>query len=228
MYRPRVTTVMSSPTIDPSEFVALVEPLLERRDAAGLRDLVRARWTRDQLKAIVHGDHLDARKVACLALALVGGDCAIPCLAEQLKSPDKIVNQMAEHALWSIWLRGGAEDANRELCRGAEALNRRELNCATKHFTRAIEADPSFAEAYNQRAITHYLAERYEESIADCQAAIERMPCHFGAWAGMGHCHAHEGRMAEAIKCYERAIEINPHLDGIEEVLLELKGQRSE
>lgn len=71
-------------------------------------------------------------------------------------------------------------------------------------------------------AIANYLAERYEESIIDCQAAIERMPCHFGAWAGMGHCHAHGGRLAEAIECYEHALTINPHLDGIREAVVEL------
>jgi len=36
------------------------------------------------------------------------------------------------------------------------------------------------------------------------------MPCHFGAWAGLGHCYAHEGRLAEAVEAYERALEINP------------------
>jgi tetratricopeptide (TPR) repeat protein len=92
-----------------------------------------------------------------------------------------------------------------------------------KHFTRATELDPTFAEAYNQRAITKYLNERYEESIADCREAVERMPCHFGALAGLGHCHAHQGRLAEAVACYERALEINPHLDGIREAIAELK-----
>ena len=33
-----------------------------------------------------------------LALALIGEKCCIPCLAEQLKHPDAVVNQMAEHA----------------------------------------------------------------------------------------------------------------------------------
>ena len=83
--------------------------------------------------------------------------------------------------------------------------------------------DPDFAEAYNQRAIAKYLQERYEESIRDCRRAVERMPCHFGAWAGMGHCHAHQGRAAEAIEAYERALLINPHLEGIRQAVDELR-----
>jgi len=53
------------------------------------------------------------------------------------------------------------------------------------------------------------------------------MPCHFGAWAGMGHCHAHVGRLDEALKSYERALSINPHLDGVREAVNELRGQSS-
>jgi tetratricopeptide (TPR) repeat protein len=217
---------MTTPLIEPSQFVAAVQPLLERQDVAGLLQLVRTRWSKEQLKSILECDDLDARKVACLALALAGEKCSIPCVAKQLQHPDPVVNQMAEHALWSIWFRCGNPEANQELCRGTRALGRRDLECAMKHFTRATELDPTFAEAYNQRAIAKYLAERYEESIADCREAVERMPCHFGAWAGMGHCEAHQGRLAEALECYEKAVAINPHLDGIREAICEFKQEQ--
>jgi tetratricopeptide (TPR) repeat protein len=111
-----------------------------------------------------------------------------------------------------------------ELCRGSKALNRRDFDRAMEHFSRAIELDPTFAEAYNQRAIVHYLREAYEDSIADCLRTIERMPCHFGAWAGMGHCHAHGGRLAEAVRCYEKALKINPHLEGARQAVQEMRG----
>jgi tetratricopeptide (TPR) repeat protein len=146
-------------------------------------------------------------------------------LSQQLKDPDPMTNQMAEHALWSIWFRCGAACANKHLCRGSKAVERRDFDAAVQHFTQAIEADPSFAEPYNQRAIVKYLTERYQESIDDCRQAVERMPCHFGAWAGMGHCHAHLGQLNEALDCYKQALEINPHLEGIVEAVGELRRQ---
>jgi tetratricopeptide (TPR) repeat protein len=222
-----VEVITLSP-IDPREFVAAVQPLLEARDTQGLHDLLCDRWTREQIKGVLACDDLDARKVACLAMALMGGKCCLAGLELQLKDPDPVVNQMAEHALWSIWFRCGSPEANHELCIGTRALNSKDTSAAIDHFTNATLIDPSFAEAYNQRGIAKYLAERYEECIDDCQAAVERMPCHFGAWAGIGHCHAHLGRLAEAVKCYERALSINPHLECLQEAISELKRQIEE
>jgi tetratricopeptide (TPR) repeat protein len=216
--------VTNAPSIDPVEFIEHVQPLLEKQDLQGLLALLRSRWTKEQIKDVLAGKHRDARKVAALALGLVGSRCCITPLAEQLRDPDPVVNEMAEHALWSIWFRCGTGDANALLTRGAAALDRRDFEEAEKLFTRAIAADPAFAESYNQRAIVRYLAERYEESLADCREAVERMPCHFGAWAGLGHCLAHVGRCGEAIRAYDKALEINPHLRCIAEAVATLKG----
>ncbi len=134
-----------------------------------------------------------------------------------------VIVRMAEHALWSIWFRCGSDCANRAIMRGLECLSKREYDEAVGHFTHAIERDPDFAEAYNQRAIAHYLKEEYEESAQDCRHTIQLMPCHFGAWAGLGHCDAHLHRHAEAIECYEKALEINPHLSCISDAVAELR-----
>jgi tetratricopeptide (TPR) repeat protein len=221
--KPTVSVVMAALPIDPCEFVAAVQPLLERQDTQGLTELLRSRYSREQIKAILTSDDVDARKVAALALSLVGGKCCVDELARELRHPDPVVNQMAEHALWSIWLRCGSKEANHELCRGTKALNRREFQQAIDHFTRAIELDPTFAEAYNQRAIAKYLCEQHGPCMEDCLEAVKRMPCHFGAWAGLGHCHAHEGRMEQAVECYERALTINPHLDGLKQAVAEMR-----
>ena len=170
----------------------------------------------------------DVRKVAALCLALVGKRCTIDKIAAQLKDPDPMVNQMAEHALWSIWFRCGSLPANKELCRGTKALNARNFDAAMEHFDRAIELDQDFAEAYNQRAIAHYLQEQFAESAEDAQKAAEKMPCHFGAWAGLGHCHLNLGNLHEALKCYEKALAINPHLDCLLQTADEIRNRLSD
>lgn len=213
-------------SIDPDGFIAAVQPLLERQDLAGLLTLLKTRWTPDQIRGLLASQHTDAKKVALLALGLVAPSCCIPALAAQLKDPDPMVNEMAEHALWSVWFRGGATpQANDELARGAQALERQAYACAIKHFDRAIEMSPEFAEAYNQRAIALYLMEKYEESVKFCERAVELMPCHFGALAGLGHCYAHMNKPREAIDAYEKALEVNPRLECIRQTIEHLRGQ---
>ena len=175
------------------------------------------------MKSLLSTGDADARKVACLALGLVGARCCIPSLADQLNDPDPLANEMAEHALWSIWFRCGTPDANCLLTRGAAAMDHRDFERAERLFTEAIHADPTFAEAYNQRAIVRYLQEHFEPSMWDCAKATERMPCHFGAWAGMGHCHAHLGHMGEACRCYRKALSINPHLKCLAEMIAQME-----
>jgi tetratricopeptide (TPR) repeat protein len=156
---------------------------------------------------------------------LVGGPCCIPALVEQLKDGDACANQMAEHALWSIWFRSGSQQANQLLKEGSARVERKEFSEAEALFTQAIDADPQFAEAYNQRAIVRYLTERYPESIEDYRRTVERMPSHFDAWAGLGHCYAHLGQIIEAIQAYKKALEINPRLECVAEMITELRRQ---
>lgn len=212
------------PAIDADKFLACLEPLLACRDLKGLSEVLKARFTDQQITALFTHANPDVRKVAALAFSFCGSRCGLEKLAPLLQDPDPVVNQMAEHAMWSVWFRSGANcDANRELCRGTKALNQRDFEGALAHIDRAIGCDPEFAEAYNQRAIVRYLQERYEESIEDCRRVVERMPLHFGAWAGMGHCHAHLGRLTDALACYEKALSINPHYECVRQAVEELR-----
>ena len=102
-------------------------------------------------------------------------------------------------------------------------MSRGDIDHAIEHFTRAIDLDPQFAEAYNQRAIAKFLLERFDECVDDCRKAVDLMPFHFGALAGLGHCHAHDGRLAQALKCYEKALAINPHMEDVRQTVDELK-----
>ena len=131
-------------TIEPSAFVSVVRPLLESNNLHGLVEALRERWNCGQIARLAtHGDR-DARKVALLCLAMVGERTCIETVAAQLSDSDPTINQMAEHALWSIWFRCGSPQANAELCRGAKAMGSRELDLAVEHFDRAIDCDHKF------------------------------------------------------------------------------------
>ncbi|HVT90854.1 MAG TPA: tetratricopeptide repeat protein [Tepidisphaeraceae bacterium] len=214
-----------SSSVDPDQFVRTVQPVLERKDLPGLLGLLKRLWTAEQMVSLLASRHCDARKVAALSLSLVGCDKCLPALAQQLKDPDPMVNQMAEHAMWSIWFRGGSQEANHHVCRGAKAIDRGDYAHAITHFDQAIQICPNFPEAYNQRALVKYLMEQYPCSIADCKRAVELMPIHFGAWAGMGHCYAHQNQLPQAVECYQKALSINPHMCQVRQTIDELRAQ---
>jgi tetratricopeptide (TPR) repeat protein len=180
------------------------------------------RWNTSQIARLLTSADCDARKVALVCLAMVGNRDCVDAVAGQLTDSDPILHQMAEHALWSIWFRLGSPQANTELCRGAKALGGRQIELAIEHFDNAISADPNFAEAYNQRAIGRFLLDQFEESIADSRKAARLMPCHFGALAGAGHCFLHLGQLDCALRAYEKAIAINPHLQCVRETIAEI------
>lgn len=212
--------------IDSRQFVELLQPALEAQDWKRLMATLKSNWTSDEVLSLLKCDDCDARKIAALAVGLIGQSCCLPDLQRKLLDEDRMVVQMAEHAMWQIWFRGGAcDEANKCLARGAEALNREQLDQAIGHLDKAIELSPEFAEAYNQRAIAHYLAERYEESVRDSKRVVELMPLHFGAWSGLGHAYLAMGQLEEARGAYEKALEVNPHLDCIAELVQELREQ---
>jgi tetratricopeptide (TPR) repeat protein len=196
---------------------------LKRNDLQGLHDLLVQNWTAEQIISLLVSQNQDARKVAALCLSLVGCQKCLEPIAKQLKDPDPMVNQMAEHAMWSIWMRGGTPEANHQVCRGIQAIERKEFPHAIRHFDEAIQICPTFSEAYNQRAIAKFLMEDFAPSIDDCQKTVDLMPIHFGAWAGMGHCHMHLGELKKAVKAYEKALKINPHLSCVRQTVEELR-----
>ncbi len=142
-----------------------------------------------------------------------------------LQDPDPMVHQMAEHAMWGVWFRS---DSARGELRGSSAARRarppRLRPGGAAHFDKAIELDPSFAEACNQRAIVHYLEERPRRlDRGTARRTVERMPCRFGAGPASATA-TRAGQLGEAVECYEKAaMSINPQLEGIPLAIEELR-----
>lgn len=197
--------------IDSTEFLRVVRAGRPGR-VDELAQRVSQRWTPQQLCQMLHHEDVDVRRTVCVVLGLVGDRRVEGCLTTALRDDDAQVNELAEHALWSLWFRASTAEAAGHFCRGISALDAEEPDAAVGHFDEALKADPQFAEAMNQRAIAHYLRDRYIESMEDSRRALQIVPCHFGALAGLGHCHAQLGNFAEAGRCYRRALQINPRM----------------
>ena len=115
--------------------------------------------------------------------------------------------------LWEMWHRSGDERVDGILRAGIDAMERQDIDEATRLFTRAIDTAPGFAEGWNKRATARYLVKDYAGSIADCRETTARNPHHFGALSGQGLCHMALGEYREAADCFRRTLAVHPHLE---------------
>ncbi len=170
-------------------------------------------WPLARIHPMLVHEHERVRHSAVLALAFVGERGCIDALMERLRDEAMVVRRVADRALWQIWFRLGSDTANHWVREGARAIQAGAAQHAFMVLGWAIEDSPGFAEAYNQRAILHFSVRDYAASSQDCRRALQRMPRHYGALAGLGRCLMHLGRDAEAIEMLKKARQINPNLN---------------
>ncbi len=212
--------------IDASDFIEVIRPALAAQDPHVLARTVRQRWHARQVCQLLAHYDVEVRRAAAVVLGLVGSMDDAVALTLALKDNDTQVNQMAENALWSIWFRAGRSEAAVHFNRGLACLAREDYSCAIQRFEDAFAVDPDFAEAYNQCAMAHYFLGQWDEAIADCRRTLGRIPTHFGAILGMGHCHAQKGELDQALTCYRRALVINPNMPAIARTIVSIQRQR--
>ncbi len=81
---------------------------------------------------------------------------------------------------------------------------------AIASFDKAIEFEPDFHEAWNNRGAALGYLERYEEVIASCDKAIEFEPDFHEAWSNRGNALRNLERYEEVIASYDKALEVKP------------------
>lgn len=175
------------------------------------------------LAALAKRDDVEARRQAAEALGEAGVMADVPVLTQALRDQDPGVRTLAEQSLWLVWSRSGDPEIDRIFVRGVEEMQRGDLAEAVGTFTDIIKRKPDFAEAWNKRATAYYLAGEFEKSLADCDEVMKRNPVHFGALSGYGLIYLQLGKPEEALLYFERALDVNPNLAGIEQAVQAIK-----
>lgn len=204
------------------EFVDLVRPILETGDFELLLYHIERQWPNSRLRRLLACENTDATKVALFCLSLTGtmDDCR--GVARFLRHEDPFLVKLAENTLWSIWFRAGGEAASGHLHRAVQMIGENRLHEARDLLGELIEAQPDFAEAYDQRGITCFLLGRYRRAKRDLRETVRRNPTHFAALAGLGHCYAALGQWEPALAWYKRAARVHPNAEGLQDAMNEL------
>jgi tetratricopeptide (TPR) repeat protein len=137
-------------------------------------------------------------------------------LHERLRDESAFVRGFAEQGLWLLWSRSGDAEIDALMARGAEEMQAGRYSEAVIVFTEIIQRKPEFAEGWNRRATTYYLAGEYAKSLADCDQVLKRNSGHFGAVSGVGQIYSRLEEYEQALAWFRRALEINPNMLGVE------------
>ena len=80
--------------------------------------------------------------------------------------------------------------------------------------TRAVELDPSFADAHNALGVIHTMRREYEQALSFYERALEFNPLDAGVRKNIALTYALQGRREEAMEEYRTLIEQNPEYEG--------------
>jgi tetratricopeptide (TPR) repeat protein len=150
-------------------------------------------------------------------LAQFGEPADAAVLLDELYDDNAEVRLHAQGAVWQVWSRSGDPEVDALLKSGIRQMEEGRMGLAVETFTRITERVPDFAEGWNKRATAYYLMGDYDQSLKDCDEVIKRNPQHFGALSGYGLIYIKRGELERALEYFERALEINPNLDSVEQ-----------
>jgi tetratricopeptide (TPR) repeat protein len=127
--------------------------------------------------------------------------------------------------MWEVWSRSGDTEVDRVFAEGVQQMSEGRWDEAVAAFTRIIVRKPEFAEGWNKRATVYYLMGEYRKSLADCDEVIKRNPLHYGALGGYGMIYTQLDQPGRALEYFERALAVNPNLDGVRNAVEILRDQ---
>lgn len=137
-------------------------------------------------------------------------------------APDEETAKIVEQRIMALWLVSGSDTADLLMARSKAAIDGQDLDLALQLLDSIVELRPDFAEAWNRRATVYFLKKDYGRALQDLQQVLAREPRHFGALAGLGMILQEFGDDKRALEIFRRALDVNPHLARIPELVKSL------
>ncbi len=140
-------------------------------------------------------------------------------------TPNEQEAEIIEDMIWEIWMDGGSEETNTMMKRGCRFLQNDQYDAAIRVFSRMIQRQPQYAEAWNKRATAYYLRGDFKRSMEDIFHTLQLEDRHFGALSGLASIYLVIGDHHAALKTLERLQQIRPNQPGLQEQINDLYTQ---
>ena len=139
----------------------------------------------------------------------------------ELSEPIDVV----EGSIWALWCSHPDESAVQRMERVIGGLAQGRFDAAERLLDGLIHDYPDWAEAWNKRATLYFLQDRDEESISAIEETLRLEPRHSGALGGFGQICLRQDEPVSAKIAFEKALLVNPHLDGVREIVHKLSAE---
>lgn len=194
---------------------AVYHRFLDDENTATFIRAVAQRYTLATLSRLATGGNHVSRRAAALGVSFLGDFAHNAILGRALHDSDRGVRMLADNGIRELWRRQGNVNQRQQLDillrMNSAGLYADALPAASEF----IESAPWIAEGWNQRAISHFALEHFEDAANDCHQTLELNPYHFGAAVGMAHCYLELEDPFAALECFRRALSLNPDLEEV-------------
>ena len=148
----------------------------------------------------------------------------LSALFEALKAaPSAQAAQAVESRIEAMMMQSGSDTADLLMVRARTVIEAKDYDLSLQLLDSIVELSPDFTEAYAQRATVHYLKKDVYRSLTDLRVVVSREPRHFAALAGLGVILQDIGEDKRALDAYRRAVQANPHIKGIQQIIKRLE-----
>ena len=150
------------------------------------------------------------------------------CIRDRKSTTSYQESKEIESKIWELWTTHPSENSlTALLADGSFYMSQNNLETAYETFTKTIEMDSDWAEAWNKRATVLYLMGEYELSQSDIDKVLEIENRHFGALSGQGLVQTALKNYQKAINSYIEVHKIHPNMKSplimIEKLQIQIK-----
>ena len=124
------------------------------------------------------------------------------------KSADKINSASSTASAAALKL------AEEKKARGNEHYVNKQYAKALECYTEAIEASPTTAAFYSNRAATYMMLNKWNDALADARECVKLDPLYLKGHMREAKCHLVLGDPKSAIRCYQMALQLEPGNEG--------------